>query len=177
MALYGGSRDVSLVRHLNRELINSIIDIEVILYKVALQHTKTNIYGESTKKVFFNPVRIHSLITRDDKEFDGDDYNTYVRNIRFSFLRDDLKEKNIVIQEGDILKWDMEYYELNFVSYNQLWTGRNPDTIPVTTMDGRDSFGYNVSIIATGFKTTPDRLGIENITTPRNSIYDLPNRI
>lgn len=177
MPLYAGSRDVSLVRRLNRELINNIIDTEVILYKVALENTKTNIYGESLKRVFYNPMRIHSLITREEKEFDGDDYNTYSRLIRFAFLRDDLKDKNVVIQEGDILKWDMEYYELNLVSSNQLWTGRNPDTLPASTLDARDSFGYNVSIIATGFKTTPDRLGLENIQTPKTSIYDLPNRI
>jgi len=177
MPLFGGSRDVSLVRRLNRELINSIIDTEVVIYKIATQHTKVNIYGESTKKIFYNPMRVNSLITRQDKEFDGDDYNTFTREIRFSFLRDDLKDKSLVILEGDVVKWDTEYYELTYVSINQLWTGRNPDTLLATTEDGEDEFGYNVSVVATGFKTTPDRLGIENIRTPGNSIYDLPNRI
>jgi hypothetical protein len=177
MALFGGSRDVSLIRRLNRELINSIINTEVIVYKIATQYIKTNIYGESAKKVFFNPMRINSLITREGKDFDGDDYTTFIREISFSFLRDDLKDLNLVIQEGDIIKWDAEYYELNLVSSNQLWMGRNPDTLLATVEDGQDRFGYNVSVVAKGMKTTADRLGIENIMTPRNSIYDLPNRI
>lgn len=177
MPLFGSSRDVSLVRRLNRELINGIINTEVVIYKISTQFTKVNIYGESTKKVFFNPMRINSLITRQDKDFDGDDYNTFIREIKFSFLRDDLKDKNLVILEGDVVKWDNEYYELTYVSINELWTGRNPDTLLATTEDGEDEFGYNISIIATGFKTTPDRLGVEDITTARNSIYDLPNRM
>lgn len=177
MPLFGSSRDVSLVRRLNRELINGIINTEVVIYKISTQFTKVNIYGESTKKVFFNPMRVNSLITRQDKDFDGDDYNTFTREIKFSFLRDDLKDKNLVILEGDVVKWDNEYYELTYVSINELWTGRNPDTLLATTEDGEDEFGYNISIVATGFKTTPDRLGVEDITTARNSIYDLPNRI
>lgn len=177
MPLFGSSRDVSLVRRLNRELINGIINTEVVIYKISTQFTKVNIYGESTKKVFFNPMRINSLITRQDKDFDGDDYNTFTREIKFSFLRDDLKDKNLVILEGDVIKWDNEYYELTYISINELWTGRNPDTLLATTEDGEDEFGYNISIVATGFKTTPDRLGVEDITTARNSIYDLPNRI
>lgn len=177
MPLFGSSRDVSLVRRLNRELINGIINTEVVIYKISTQFTKVNIYGESTKKVFFNPMRVNSLITRQDKDFDGDDYNTFTREIKFSFLRDDLKDKNLVILEGDVIKWDNEYYELTYVSINELWTGRNPDTLLATTEDGEDEFGYNISIVATGFKTTPDRLGVEDITTARNSIYDLPNRI
>lgn len=177
MPLFGSSRDVSLVRRLNRELINGIINTEVVIYKISTQFTKVNIYGESTKKVFFNPMRVNSLITRQEKDFDGDDYNTFTREIKFSFLRDDLKDKNLVILEGDVVKWDNEYYELTYVSINELWTGRNPDTLLATTEDGEDEFGYNISIVATGFKTTPDRLGVEDITTARNSIYDLPNRI
>ena len=177
MPLFGSSRDVSLVRRLNRELINGIINTEVVIYKISTQFTKVNIYGESTKKVFFNPMRVNSLITRQEKDFDGDDYNTFTREIKFSFLRDDLKDKNLVILEGDVIKWDNEYYELTYISINELWTGRNPDTLLATTEDGEDEFGYNISIVATGFKTTPDRLGVEDITTARNSIYDLPNRI
>jgi hypothetical protein len=177
MALYGGSRDVSLVRHLNRELINDIINTEVIIHKISTQFTKINIYGESTKKVFFAPMRINSLITREDKETTTDDFTSFNRNIRFAFLRDDLKQKNLVIKEGDIIKWDTEYYEINLISGNQLWTGRNPETVPITVDDNNDEYGYNVSIIALGFKTTPDRLNLEKTFTPRTSIYDLPNRI
>lgn len=174
MALFGGSRDVSLIRKLNRELISDIINTEVIVYKISTQHTKINIYGESSKKVFFNPLKFNCLITRDQKDMAGDEYTTFSKNIRFAFLRDDLKDKSFVLKEGDIIKWDAEYYELNLIIGNQLWTGRNPETLPITVDDGKDEFGYNVSIVATGFKTTPDRLNLENVSTPRTSIYDLP---
>ena len=177
MALFGGSRDVSLVRHLNRELINDIINTEVIIHKISTQFTKINIYGESTKKVFFAPMKINCLISREDKEFTTDEYTSFNRNIRFAFLRDDLKKINLVIKEGDIIKWDAEYYEINILQGNQLWTGRNPETLPITIDESRDEFGYNVSIIAQAFKTTPDKLNLEKTYTPKTSIYDLPNKI
>ena len=34
MALYGGQRDISLFRHVNRELIGDIISQEVVYYKL-----------------------------------------------------------------------------------------------------------------------------------------------
>ena len=47
MALYGGQRDISLFRHLNRELMGDIISQECVYYKLKLAETKVNIYGES----------------------------------------------------------------------------------------------------------------------------------
>ena len=47
MALFGGQRDMSLFRTLNKELINDIIDTEVYFFKFAISETKNNLYGES----------------------------------------------------------------------------------------------------------------------------------
>lgn len=175
MALYGSSRDVSLVRRINRELINDIINTEIIFYKISTQNTKVNIYGESSRKVFFDPMRFNCLISREEKSYFNDDsFSNFTRNARFSFLRDDLKDKSVVLQEGDIIKWDMEYYEINTIIENDLWTGRNPETLPITVDDNRDEFGYNLSIVAVAFKTTPERLGLRDMATPKSSIYDSP---
>ena len=45
MALFGGSRDISLFNTVSKELINDIIQTEVAYYKFALDQTKTNVYG------------------------------------------------------------------------------------------------------------------------------------
>ena len=37
MALYGGQRDISLFRHVNRELISDIISQECVYYKYKLE--------------------------------------------------------------------------------------------------------------------------------------------
>ena len=65
MSLFGTSRDASLIRHINRELINNIIEQQVGYYKIDLAKTTSNIYGESNgQKIFFNPVLINCLIER-----------------------------------------------------------------------------------------------------------------
>ena len=39
MALFGSARDASLVRSINRELINEFIDTEIGFYKLSLNDT------------------------------------------------------------------------------------------------------------------------------------------
>ena len=58
MAVFGSERDASLIKRLNRELINEIIDIEIAFYKLSLDDTEANMYDESDNKVYYSPVRI-----------------------------------------------------------------------------------------------------------------------
>ena len=91
MALYGANRDISLFRHLNRELLNNIIEQKVGYYKLNLEKTQSNIYGESSKKYYNDPVLINCLIERGDTEPVTDNFGMDVtRTMKFRFLRDDL---------------------------------------------------------------------------------------
>jgi hypothetical protein len=71
MALFGGSRDISLFNSVSKELINDIIQTEVGYYKFVLEKTTANIYGESMGKMFYEPVRIACLINRDNEPHMG----------------------------------------------------------------------------------------------------------
>jgi hypothetical protein len=66
MALFGGQRDVSLLRSLNKELLHRFIDTEVLVYKLNLNATQSNIYDETDSKVYSQAVLVHSLATVDD---------------------------------------------------------------------------------------------------------------
>ena len=57
MALFGSARDASLIRHINNELIVNLIDIEIELYKLVLEDTRENLYGESDQKKYYNPIK------------------------------------------------------------------------------------------------------------------------
>ena len=63
MAMFGRARDVSLFRHVNRELINNIITQQVGFYKYMVEATTDNIYGETPERYFADPVLINCLIT------------------------------------------------------------------------------------------------------------------
>ena len=69
MALFGSARDASLIRHINRELINDFVDMEIVFYKLSLQDTQTNMYDEADSKVYYQPMRINCLIQKADKSY------------------------------------------------------------------------------------------------------------
>ena len=61
--MFARQRDVSLVRHLNREVMGNVITQQCALYQYKLEETKVNIYGESAAEKFFNgPFLFNCLI-------------------------------------------------------------------------------------------------------------------
>lgn len=142
-ALFGGQRDASLFRKINKELINDIIDTEIYYYKIIIDDTKRNLYGEGKDKVYYNPVKIPALIDRQNSEQVFDDFgSSYNRNVNFYFLRDTLVEKSIYPEVGDVIVWNDEQHIVDVTFTNQFFAGKNPET-----WDGGDTQGYNVSII------------------------------
>ena len=74
MPLFGGARDISLLRTFNRELINDIIQQEVGFYKFVLPDSNVNVYGESENKVYYEPMLVSCLIEREDQTWNETDF-------------------------------------------------------------------------------------------------------
>ena len=79
MPLFGGSRDISLFRTMNRELINDIIQTEIAYYKIILDQTVTNVYGESNKKYYYEPLRLSCLIEKSEQDWSSDDFGPDIK--------------------------------------------------------------------------------------------------
>ena len=178
MALFGSARDASLVRSINRELINDFIDMEVAFYKLSLEDTRSNMYDESDSKVYYQPMRINCLIEKGEKNYVGEDagYDS-TREGFFNFLRDDLKDKNIIIEEGDIIEYDNEFYEIDGVGSSQYWTGRNPATDIGFVKGDRDEFGLSVAIKVTAHVTRRNRLNIQEVRSGINKPSIIPRNL
>lgn len=143
MALFGGQRDMSLFRKVNKELITDIIDTEVYYYKIILDDTKRNLYGEGKDKVYYNPIKVPTLVDRTNAQQIFDEFgSSYTRNVNFYFLRDTLVDKNVYPEVGDVIEWNDEQHVVDVTFTNQFFAGKNPET-----WDGGDTQGYNVSII------------------------------
>ena len=172
MALFGGSRDVSLFNSISKELINDIIQIEVGYYKFVLEKTTSNVYGESTGKMFYEPVRIACLMKKEDQSWSSDDFGSDVnQTIDFRFLKEELKELNLVPEVGDILLFKNNFYEVDTRIENQLVLGRDPDYAIST---GATDFGNSHSIILTGHLSTIEKL---NLIPLRGGKYPSSNKI
>ena len=64
MAMFARQRDVSLVRHLNREVMGNVITQQAAFYQFKLEETKVNIYGEAASEKFYNgPFLFNCLIS------------------------------------------------------------------------------------------------------------------
>jgi hypothetical protein len=170
MALYGGSRDISLFRHINRELMQDIISQQVVLYKCNITETVTNIYGEATTgRIFEEPLLLYALIDRGNQTAPiADEMVSFQWPISFRFYRDDLVDANVVPEIGDFIMWNEGYWEIDNTNYNQLVVGKNPDypyndstgTNPLET--DLSDFGQNVSVVCEAHYVPADRVGIIN---------------
>jgi len=147
MTLFGGSRDICLFNNLSKELMNDIIQTEVGYYKFALEKTSSNVYGESQGKVYYEPVRIASLVVREDQKWSSNDFGSDINQILdFRFLKYELSTINLVPEVGDILLFRNNFYEIDGKIENQLVLGRDPDyAISTETVDFGDSFSILVS--------------------------------
>ena len=147
MALFGGSRDISLFHNLNKELINDIIQTEVAYYKFALEQTVSNVYGEAPGKNYFEPLKIACLIDRQDQSWSSDSFGSDVnQTIGFRFLKQELQDINLLPEVGDLLLFKNNFYEVDSKVENQLILGKDPDYAMATeTTDFGKSFSIMVN--------------------------------
>jgi hypothetical protein len=158
MALFGGSRDISLFRHINKELINNIIQQSVGYYKINLDKTSSNLYGESLIKSYNNPVLVNCLIERTSQEWAETEFGADVtRTITVRFLRDILVDIQLVPEVGDVVLWQENYYEISGIVENQLVVGKDPSYAYDDTTD----FGSSISIIVNAQYIRPEKLGLK----------------
>ena len=147
MALFGGSRDVSLFKNISKELINDIIQTEVAYYKFALEQTNVNVYGEAPGKNYYEPLKIASLINRQDQSWSSDAFGSDVAQIvDFNFYKKQLIDLNLLVEVGDIILYRNNFYEIDSKIENQLFMGQDPNyALSMETTEHGGSFSVLVS--------------------------------
>jgi len=157
MSIFGSRNDFALIRKMNREILREIVEQEVGYYKISLENTEANIYGEALTKTFLPPVLINCSVTYADQVVSVDDFGPDLRrNLSFAFLRDDLVDASLVPEVGDIIMIYENYYEVDVVKENQYFFGKDP----AYNYERSDKFGASISIICDTHLTRADKLGI-----------------
>ena len=147
MALFGRKRDVHLFHTINKELLKDIIQTEVAYYKFALEQTTVNVYGEAPGKNYYEPLKIACLIDRKDQDWSSDDFGSDInQSIGFNFLKEELRNINLVPEVGDLILFRNNFYEADGRIENQLILGRDTDyAISTETTEDGDSFSILVN--------------------------------
>ena len=158
MALFGRERAVNLFHTLNDELIKDLIQTEVAYYKFALEQTSTNVYGEAPGKNYYEPLKIASLINRQDQAWSSDDFGPDINQIiNFRFLKQELVDINLIPEVGDLILFRDNFYEVDSKVENQLFMGRDPDyALSTETTD----FGGSFSIIVNTHISRVEKLSL-----------------
>jgi len=156
MALFGGQRDASLIRSLNRELIHRVIDTEVLFYKTNLNSITTNLYDETDYKQYNAPVLIPCLVTFDDPTWQADDYGPDVtQTATFAFLLDDLVDNDNKPEVGDVVEYHSRFFEIDSTISNQVFAGKDP-----SDWFGGDTHGYSISYICQAHMTRQSKVNV-----------------
>ena len=143
MALFGGIRDARFLAAVNSELLNSIIDTEIEFFKLIVESSNSNIYGESESKAFNDSILIPCLITKETKTANMDDFgHSYTRTAQFAISRDILEN----------------------IDANQYFAGKNPET----WLNG-SQHGYSVSVLCEAHATKQTPQGIKDIRRGGNN--------
>jgi hypothetical protein len=125
MARFALSRDIKFFESISRELVDVVIETAVVLYKLVIEDSKTNLYGESLNKTYYQGVETTAVIEREQSTSDyegfGADKN---QSVEFRFNRFTLEDTGFYPEVGDIIFHNEAYFEIDNVREDQLVGGQ-----------------------------------------------------
>ena len=115
-----------MIDSMNEELIDEIVGQSVDIYKVSIENTDENVYGESTAKYYEVGFRVNCLIQFNEPEVTQEEFGADVNgSIEMYFQRNNLASGslNFYPETGDIVDWNDYYWEINGTTEPQLIAG------------------------------------------------------
>jgi len=119
-------KEFDLINSMNEELIDEIIGQSVDIYKVNIDNTEENMYGESTTKYYDIGFRVNCLLQYNEPEISQEEYGADMKgSIEMFFQRENLSSGslNFYPEIGDIVDWNDYYWEINGTTEPQLFAG------------------------------------------------------
>jgi hypothetical protein len=141
------TRDIEFFKSIARELVDDVVQNTIVLFKINMNETKVNIYGESLNKTWYPGVELYALYSKNPEDVVYEGFGPEMQqNITFKLDRMMCEEKNLYPEVGDIIFFDTSYYEIDNTNEIQ-FIGGSPDN--------------NFSIVCETFMVTKSTLNIE----------------
>ena len=151
MARFTLDRDVRFFESVARELVDAVIETSVVLYKLIIEESKTNLYGESLNKTYYQGLNCNAVIERSDTSVSYEGFGSdQGQTVEFRFNRFTLEEKNFYPEIGDIIYHNDAYFEIDNVREDQLIGGRPDEKFSIicsTFMTRRSSIQTEEKVI------------------------------
>ena len=132
-----GNKDLATIEKIKKKLLGEpniddcgIIDQFVILYRVSVYDTDTNMYGEASDgKVYKQGIKLPCIVNAEDIDFEFDEFGPDSKqSVTFAFQRAYLVEIGTKPDIGDILKWNDGWFEVKDYNENQLVGGQTDNS-------------------------------------------------
>ena len=147
MARFTGPNDITLFKHFSDELVEDIVTTTIQLFKLSINESKTNLYGESLGKQYLPGVSVNALIERQESEVNYEGFGfDKSQNVEYKFNRHTLEEKSLYPEIGDVIFHNNGYFEVDNVREDFMLAGRT---------------GQKFSIICSTFMMRRSQLNIE----------------
>ena len=149
--------DRNFFETVNKELLGSprdkkdgVINTFVKLFRLSVENTTTNLYGEAAAgKIYLPGVQLPSLVSAEDFDFNTDEFGPDLRQLAtFSFEREYLVGLPLVTSIGDVIDWNYAHWEISSLNENQLIGGQ---------------IDSNFSVVCSAFLVRKSNLQIERI--------------
>ena len=151
MARFALARDIKFFEGISRELVDSVVTTAVVLYKLIIEDSKINIYGESLNKSYYQGVETNAMIQREGAQANYEGFGSDTsQTVEFRFNRFTLEENNFYPEVGDIIYHNDGYFEIDNVTEDFLIGGQTGNTFSLicsTFMTRRSSIQTEMRIV------------------------------
>jgi len=120
------SKEINLIDSMNEELIDEVLGQYVDIYKVDVESTDANVYGESSTKYYNVGFRVNCMLNYNEPETTYEDGIADVNSsIDMFFQRNNLSSGSLDFfpEVGDVVDWNQHFWEINSVTEPQLIAG------------------------------------------------------
>ena len=132
MPRFALDRDINFFKSISRELVDAVIETTVVLYKLVIEDVKTNLYGESLNKSYYQGLECTAVIERDDTSVSYEGFGPDSgQNVEFRFNRFTLEDKGFYPEIGDIIYHNDAYFEIDNVREDQLIGGQSGEKFSI----------------------------------------------
>ena len=108
-----GRKDINFINCLNSELLKNVVGQNLLYYRVDEERTQQNIYGESKRKLFLNPIKIFARVELHEPTQKFDQFSLDEESkVTVYFDKYDLYKNNIKPTVGDFIKFSTIVYEI-----------------------------------------------------------------
>jgi len=185
MPKFFNAKDLDFIKTISEEIVDYVVEQAVVLFKVSVGETKTNLYGESLGKVWRAPSTLMAIVDREPINIVYEGFGADRQGlVEFRFNRQRIREESYAVPKvrdingtlipteaiqnltvgypevGDVILYDEIYYEIDNVREPQ-WIGGSPEIYDKEKSDFADASN---TLIAACHMVRRSQVQIENRT-------------